>query len=169
MIAPGHAPFNKIQNLAELRKWRGTAVGPVVFTNGVFDILHPGHVHLLHQARSLGNSLIVGINSDSSVKLIGKGINRPVLGEWHRAAMVAAVGAVERVGLFDEPNPVVMIEALRPDIIVKGDDYTVATVAGADLVASWGGQVHIVPRLSGYSSTLVLENICAAIRRPQGQ
>lgn len=140
-----------------------------MFTNGVFDILHPGHVHLFHQARSLGAVLIVGINSDSSAKLLGKGINRPVLGEWHRAAMVAGVGAVERVGFFDEPDPVAMIEVLRPDVLVKGDDYSVDAIAGADLIASWGGKVHIVPRLSGYSTTMILERICAATGRPQGQ
>lgn len=164
-----HTPFSKIQELDDLCRWRGTVEGPVVFTNGVFDILHPGHLHLFHEARSLGVGLIVGVNSDVSARSLGKGIDRPVLDEWHRASMVAGVGAVDRVGLFDEPDPAAMIRALKPDVLVKGDDYSLYAIVGADLVASWGGRVQVVPRLSGYSTTKLLERICASTRRPKGQ
>ncbi|MGA0609283.1 adenylyltransferase/cytidyltransferase family protein [Caldimonas sp. KR1-144] len=126
---------------------------PLVFTNGVFDLLHAGHVHCLEAARSEGRSLVVGINSDASARRLGKGLGRPVHGERDRARVVAALQCVSAVLLFDEDTPAALIDALRPDVYVKGGDYLIERLPEAAQVAAWGGRTVIVPRLPGLSSS----------------
>ena len=136
-----------------------TLARPIVFTNGVFDILHPGHVSYLEQARTLGASLVVGLNSDRSVRLLGKGSDRPIVGERDRALMLAALESVSLVTTFDEATPLALIERLRPDVYVKGGDYDVETLAEAKLVASWGGTAKALPFLDGFSTTGFLARV----------
>jgi D-beta-D-heptose 7-phosphate kinase/D-beta-D-heptose 1-phosphate adenosyltransferase len=124
----------------------------VVFTNGCFDLLHIGHITLLEQARRFGDRLIVAINSDASVRGL-KGPKRPIVGEWERARVLAALAAVDAVVVFGEPTPLELIVATQPNVIVKGGDYGVETVVGANEVMSWGGQVKIVPTVEGYSTS----------------
>lgn len=127
----------------------------VVFTNGCFDILHAGHLHCLEAARRLGDLLVVGLNSDASVRL-NKGDSRPIIGEEHRAALLAALGCVDCVVLFDELTPEDLIRFLQPDVLVKGGDYDPATLAGADFVRGRGGQVVVIPLLEGLSTTAIV-------------
>lgn len=127
----------------------------VVFTNGCFDLLHVGHITLLEQAHRFGDRLIVAINSDASVSGL-KGLNRPIVGERERARVLAAMAAVDAVVVFDEPTPVELIVASRPDVLVKGGDYAVETIVGAQEVQSWGGQVKVVPIVEGYSTTQLI-------------
>jgi D-beta-D-heptose 7-phosphate kinase/D-beta-D-heptose 1-phosphate adenosyltransferase len=127
----------------------------VVFTNGCFDLLHIGHITLLEQARGFGDRLIVAINSDASVRGL-KGPSRPIVGERERARVLTALAAVDAVVVFGETTPVEVIVAARPDVIVKGGDYAVETVVGANEVQSWGGQVKIVPIVEGYSTTQLI-------------
>lgn len=141
--------------------WRASGE-KVVFTNGCFDLLHIGHVTLLEEARQAGDRLIVAINSDSSVKNL-KGPNRPVVGENERARILAAMSAVDAVVIFNESTPLAVIEAVRPDVIVKGGDYDEAAVVGAKEVRSWGGRVKIVPTVAGFSTT----NLIAKAALPQ--
>ncbi len=140
-------------------QWRRSAPAPVVFTNGVFDLLHAGHVALLEAARQLGGSLIVAINSDASARTLGKGPDRPWTSQHDRAGIVAALGAVDCVVLFDEPTPARVIALLQPDILVKGGDYQADQVVGADVVRQHGGRVVILPLLAGRSTTLLQERI----------
>jgi D-beta-D-heptose 7-phosphate kinase/D-beta-D-heptose 1-phosphate adenosyltransferase len=128
----------------------------VVFTNGCFDLLHIGHITVLEQARRFGDRLIVAINSDASVRAL-KGPSRPIVGERERGRVLAALAAVDAVVVFDEPTPLELILATRPDVIVKGGDYAVDTVVGASEVQSWGGQVKIVPIVQGFSTTGLIQ------------
>jgi D-beta-D-heptose 7-phosphate kinase/D-beta-D-heptose 1-phosphate adenosyltransferase len=128
----------------------------VVFTNGCFDLLHIGHITVLEQARRFGDRLIVAINSDASVRAL-KGPSRPIVGERERGRVLAALAAVDAVVVFDEPTPLEVIVATRPDVIVKGGDYGTETVVGAPEVQSWGGQVKIVPLVEGFSTTRLIE------------
>lgn len=128
----------------------------VVFTNGCFDLLHLGHITLLEDARREGDRLVVAINSDASVRGL-KGPARPIVSERERARILAALAAVDAVVVFDEPTPLKLIEALRPDVIVKGGDYSEETVVGAKEVRSWGGRVKIVPTVEGFSTTKLIE------------
>jgi D-beta-D-heptose 7-phosphate kinase/D-beta-D-heptose 1-phosphate adenosyltransferase len=128
----------------------------VVFTNGCFDLLHVGHITVLEQARRFGDRLIVAINSDASVRAL-KGPSRPIVGERERGRVLAALAAVDAVVVFDEPTPLELILAARPDVIVKGGDYAVDTVVGAREVQSWGGQVKIVPIVQGFSTTGLIQ------------
>ena len=139
---------------ARAHAWRH-AGQQITFTNGCFDILHIGHITLLESARREGDRLVVGINSDISVRGL-KGPNRPVVGERERAQILASLSAVDAVIIFDEPTPLCIIEALRPDVIVKGGDYSEETVVGAREVRSWGGRVKIVPTVEGFSTTGIL-------------
>jgi D-beta-D-heptose 7-phosphate kinase/D-beta-D-heptose 1-phosphate adenosyltransferase len=123
-----------------------------VFTNGCFDLIHPGHVALLRQAREQGHYLMVGINSDRSVREL-KGEGRPVQSEADRAEVLAAMRDVDGVVVFDEETPAKLIEALKPDVLVKGGDYTPDQVVGRDVVEKHGGRVHIVPLVAGKSSS----------------
>ncbi|HEY8062729.1 MAG TPA: adenylyltransferase/cytidyltransferase family protein [Gemmatimonadales bacterium] len=134
----------------------------MVFANGVFDLLHVGHVALLEQAAALGKSLVVAVNSDGSARLLGKGADRPLVPESDRVRLVAALGCVDCVVTFDEPTPIHAIEALAPDVLVKGGDYTVATIVGADLVRQRGGRVEIVPLVPEQSTTRLVERLRAS-------
>ena len=131
----------------------------VVFTNGCFDLLHPGHVAYLEEARSLGDALLVAVNTDASARRLQKGAGRPVNPETDRARMLAGLAAVDRVVLFDEDTPLEIITALQPDILVKGGDYRVEEVVGREIVLARGGQVRILPFQSGYSTSRLLERL----------
>ena len=137
--------------LVRVAEWRANG-DRIVFTNGCFDILHVGHITLLEQCRAFGDKVIIGVNSDASVKRL-KGPTRPVVGENERARVLAALGSTDAVVVFDEATPLELIRALRPDVLVKGGDYTSATIVGADDVSTWGGRVEIVPTVSGHSTT----------------
>jgi len=140
----------------------------IVFTNGCFDLLHPGHVYLLSKARELGDLLIVGLNSDDSVTRL-KGAGKPVLkAEW-RAMMLAALTAVDWVVFFNEDTPAALIEAISPHILVIGDDYTTEKVVGKDFVEAHGGKVVIVPLLPGFSSSAILSGDCHKAKKLMGE
>jgi D-beta-D-heptose 7-phosphate kinase/D-beta-D-heptose 1-phosphate adenosyltransferase len=128
----------------------------VVFTNGCFDLLHVGHIALLEQARRYGDRLIVAVNSDSSVRAL-KGPSRPIVGERERVGVLAALAAIDAVVVFSQPTPLELIQAVKPDVIVKGGDYRQDSVVGAKEVESWGGQVRIVPLVEGHSTTRLIE------------
>jgi D-beta-D-heptose 7-phosphate kinase/D-beta-D-heptose 1-phosphate adenosyltransferase len=130
----------------------------IVFTNGVFDLLHPGHVRYLQQARSLGDALIVGINSDRSVRAI-KGSTRPVTPEAERAEILAALSCVDAVVVFDEETPHAIVAALQPDVLVKGADWAADAIVGRDVVEARGGRVVRVPVEAGYSTSAILDRI----------
>jgi rfaE bifunctional protein nucleotidyltransferase chain/domain len=132
---------------------------PVVFTNGVFDVLHRGHVTYLAQARALGGSLVVGLNSDVSARRLGKGPDRPLNAEADRAILLAALESVSLVTLFDEDTPVQLLSELRPQIYVKGGDYDMRTLAETALVESWGGRSLAIPFVDGYSTTALVSRI----------
>jgi rfaE bifunctional protein nucleotidyltransferase chain/domain len=144
---------------AELLPRLAELPGPVVFTNGVFDILHRGHVTYLAQARALGRSLVLGLNSDVSARALGKAPGRPLNNEGDRACVLAALESVSLVTLFDEPTPVELMKLVRPDLYVKGGDYDIETLPETALVRSWGGQAHALPFLDGYSTTSLVERI----------
>ncbi len=149
----------KIRTRDAAAAWRRETGGTVVFTNGVFDLLHPGHVTLLERARSLGDALVVGINTQRSARRLAKGTGRPVVDEAARARLVAGLAAVDCVVLFDEDTPLALIEALEPDVLVKGGDYTRDTVVGADLVERRGGRVECLDLVPGFSSSDIVERI----------
>lgn len=132
---------------------------PLVFTNGVFDILHRGHASYLAQARALGASLVVGVNSDASVKMLGKGDDRPINTEADRQALLAALESVDMAVLFTEQTPVNLIAKIRPDIYVKGGDYEIDTLAETHLVKSWGGKAVAIPFIYERSTTSLLGKI----------
>ena len=134
--------------------------GKVVFTNGVFDLLHPGHVDVLTAARARGDALIVGVNSDASVVRL-KGAGRPVRNQAERGYVLAALEAVDLVVLFEQDTPLELVRLLRPDVIVKGGDYTVDSIVGASEVESWGGEVIVVPLTPGQSTTSIIEKLSA--------
>lgn len=149
----------KIRRLGEAARWRERQRGPVVFTNGVFDLLHVGHVALLEAARVEGEGLIVGVNSDASVERLRKGTDRPIVRERERARLLAALACVDCVVPFDDETPLALIEALRPDVLVKGADYALDAIVGADQVVAWGGRVVRVPLVPGYSTTELLARL----------
>jgi D-glycero-beta-D-manno-heptose 1-phosphate adenylyltransferase len=132
---------------------------PVIFTNGVFDVLHAGHVNYLEQARALGGSLVVAINTDASAKRLGKGPDRPLNNELDRAMVVAALQATSMVTWFDEDTPLELINELRPDVIVKGGDYDMRLLAETKLVESYGGKALALPFVKGYSTTALVSKI----------
>ena len=141
------------------REWRCRVRGPVVFTNGVFDLLHPGHVEVLLGARAEGSHLVVGLNSDASVRRLGKGPERPVRSEADRALVLASLEMVDAVVLFDQDTPLELVRRLEPDVIVKGGDYTPANVVGAADVTARGGRVVIIPVTPGHSTTSTIEKL----------
>jgi D-glycero-beta-D-manno-heptose 1-phosphate adenylyltransferase len=153
---------NKTMSLTGALTWRAQEAGPVVFTNGVFDLLHPGHVELLEAARREGSALIVGVNSDASVRQLGKGRDRPLNGEAARVRVLAGLAAVDCVVLFDEGTPLELIQQLAPDVLVKGADYVRSAIVGADLVESRGGRVVRVPLVSGFSTSAIVERLRAS-------
>jgi rfaE bifunctional protein nucleotidyltransferase chain/domain len=144
--------------VSEASRWRKTVAGRVVFTNGVFDLLHPGHVDVLVAARGLGDALIVGLNTDASVRRL-KGPDRPVRSEAERAYVLAALEAVDAVVLFDEDTPLDLVIALEPDVIAKGGDYTVDTIVGAREVKARGGEAVVIPLTPGQSTTSIIEKL----------
>ena len=131
----------------------------IVFTNGVFDILHPGHVRYLKDARGLGDLLIVGINSDRSVRTLGKAPDRPINPELERAEVLEALACVDAVVVFDEATPYEIISALQPDILVKGADWGEGNIVGRDVVEARGGKVVRMPLAQGYSTTAIINKI----------
>ena len=132
---------------------------PWVFTNGVFDVIHRGHVVYLAQARALGGSLIVALNTDASVRRLGKGDDRPLNQEADRAIVMASQESVSLVTWFDEDTPVELIGEIRPDILVKGGDYNMAVLPETALVESWGGHALALPFVAGYSTTALVRRI----------
>lgn len=135
----------------------------IVFTNGCFDLLHPGHVYTLVQARALGEILVVGLNSDASVKRL-KGSKRPILNQAERATMLAALEAVDYVTVFDEDTPRTLILHLRPEVLVKGGDWSAEAVVGKEEVETWGGEVVLIPYQEGTSTTSIIERVLTAYR-----
>jgi D-beta-D-heptose 7-phosphate kinase/D-beta-D-heptose 1-phosphate adenosyltransferase len=143
--------------IARAARWRSRGES-IVFTNGCFDLLHLGHITLLEDAHRMGDRLVIGLNSDASARRL-KGPTRPIVGENERARILAALASTDAVVIFEEDTPLATIEALRPDVLVKGGDYTEATVVGADLVRSWGGRVTIVPTVAGFSTTNIVRKM----------
>jgi rfaE bifunctional protein nucleotidyltransferase chain/domain len=138
--------------------------GRLVFTNGCFDIIHPGHVDYLERARSMGASLVVGLNSDASVRRL-KGELRPVNDQQSRARVLAALQCVDYVVIFDEDTPLELIRAVRPDVLVKGGDWSLERIVGREVVEHAGGEVCSIPLLDGHSTTATLERIVTTHRR----
>jgi D-beta-D-heptose 7-phosphate kinase/D-beta-D-heptose 1-phosphate adenosyltransferase len=145
--------------LVRLAEWRANG-DRIVFTNGCFDILHVGHITLLEQCREFGDKVVIGVNSDASVKGL-KGPTRPVVGERDRARVLAALGSTDAVIIFDEPTPADLIRQVRPDVLVKGGDYSASTIVGAEDVTAWGGRVEIVPTVIGVSTTNTIRKMTA--------
>lgn len=159
MTAAGSAA--KLRTLAGATTWRAAQRGLVVFTNGVFDLLHPGHVELLEAARREGDALVVGVNSDASARRLGKGSGRPVAGQEARARVLAGLAAVDCVVVFDQDTPLELIQTLAPDVLVKGADYERDRIVGADWVEAHGGRVVRVPVVAGFSTTALVERLRA--------
>ena len=154
-------PFDatrKVLTWDEARRWRSRMVGRVVFTNGVFDLLHPGHVDVLSGARRCGDALVVGVNGDASVRRL-KGPTRPVRSESERAYVLAALEAVDAVVVFAQDTPLELVRLLEPDVIVKGGDYTEASIVGAEDVRARGGDVVVIPLTPGQSTTSIIEKL----------
>jgi rfaE bifunctional protein nucleotidyltransferase chain/domain len=153
--------LDKISNLAALKpladSWKAEGT-KVVFTNGVFDLLHIGHITYLAKAAELGDKLVIGLNADSSVKRI-KGENRPVNNQGNRAALLASFFFIDAVVVFDEDTPLNLITALMPDILVKGADYEIENIVGAKEVVANGGEVRTITFVEGYSSTAIIQKI----------
>ena len=152
--------LSRPQLLALSHVWR-LKNSRIVFTNGCFDILHLGHVDYLERARALGDVLVLGLNSDASVRRLGKGSERPLQSEEARSRIMAALQFVDAVCIFDEDTPLDLILALRPDILVKGDDYRIAQIVGAQEVIAWGGSVQTIPLVQGHSTTHIVNKIKA--------
>jgi D-beta-D-heptose 7-phosphate kinase/D-beta-D-heptose 1-phosphate adenosyltransferase len=151
-------PAGKVLDWRAAERWRSERIGRVAFTNGVFDLLHPGHVDVLLGARRTGDHLIVAINSDASVKRL-KGPTRPVRTEAERAYVVAAFEMVDCVVMFEQDTPLELIELLRPDVLVKGGDYREETIVGASQVRGWGGDVRVIPLTPGQSTTNIIRTL----------
>jgi len=151
----------KLKSLGELAAIAAAAHAKgqtVVFTNGCFDLLHRGHVHMLRQAKAAGDLLIVALNSDRSVKKI-KAPQRPILPETDRVELIAAMEMVDYVILFDDPEPYQLIVAIKPQVLVKGGDWSSDKIVGADIVEAAGGRVTLIPYLKGFSTTEIIERI----------
>lgn len=152
----------KLCAASDLAARAATLARPLVFTNGVFDILHRGHVTYLAQARALGMSLVVGVNADASVRRLGKGPDRPINNETDRMAVLAALGAVDLVCAFTADTPIELILACRPEVLVKGGDWAPDAIVGAQEVRAWGGAVHAVAFAHERSTTATLSRIRAS-------
>ena len=151
------SPSSKVLSRSRLLEQYGPGRSKrVVFTNGCFEILHAGHVTYLDRARSLGDALLVGVNTDASARRLGKGAGRPIVGETDRALLVAALEAVDAVCLFDEDTPAELIAAIVPDVLVKGSDWTLEGVVGREVVESAGGRVELIPIVPDRSTTELL-------------
>lgn len=147
--------LSEVAEIAAQARQKGQSV---VFTNGCFDLLHRGHVHILREARASGDLLIVGINSDTSVRSI-KGPLRPILPQSDRIELIAAMEMVDYVVLFDEPDPYRVIAAIKPNVLAKGGDWSAEKIVGADIVEQNGGRVAVIPYLPGFSTTEIIERI----------
>ncbi|MFZ2652893.1 MAG: D-glycero-beta-D-manno-heptose 1-phosphate adenylyltransferase [Burkholderiaceae bacterium] len=153
--------LEKLCPRSDLARRVGALRQPIVFTNGVFDILHRGHVIYLEQARALGGSLVVGMNSDASARRLGKGPQRPLNTQADRACVLAALASVSLVTLFDEATPVELLKLVRPQLYVKGGDYDVETLEETRWVRSWGGQARALDFVDGYSTSELVARIRA--------
>ena len=151
--------IDKLCAPAELDRRLAGLARPLVFTNGVFDILHRGHVSYLAEARALGASLVLGLNSDASARQLGKGPDRPLNAEADRACVLAALESVSLVVLFDEPTPVELLKRVRPDVYVKGGDYDIEALEETRWVRSWGGEARALPFVDGSSTTSLVRRI----------
>ena len=149
----------KVRSREDAIRWRQTQPGLVVFTNGVFDLLHVGHVSLLETARAQGAALIVGVNSDASVRRLGKDADRPLIPVEERARLLAALASVDCVVVFDEDTPLALIRALTPDVLVKGADYEKSQIVGGTDVEAWGGRVVSVPLVPNQSTTSLIQRL----------
>ena len=152
----------KIASLAEaieIRKNWKTTGDKVVFTNGCFDILHLGHIDYLEKSSEFGTKMIVAVNSDASVRTLEKGVERPINSEYARARLIAALGFVSLVIIFGESTPLELIQALNPDVLVKGDDYTIETIIGAKEVLAAGGEVKTIALVPDYSTTKIIQKL----------
>lgn len=152
-------PLDKIMTWDRAREWRRGVHGRVVFTNGVFDLLHPGHIDLLLGARAHGDALIVSVNSDDSVRRLNKGPGRPIRSAPERCVVLAALEMVDAVVVFEQDTPLELINALQPDVLVKGGDYDESTIVGAREVRGWGGDVVVIPLTPGHSTTSTVERL----------
>jgi D-beta-D-heptose 7-phosphate kinase/D-beta-D-heptose 1-phosphate adenosyltransferase len=152
---------SKIRGPDDAARWRAAQPGRIAFTNGVFDLLHVGHVSLLEAARAAADALVVGVNSDASARRLGKGPDRPLVPAAERARLIAALACVDCVVLFDEDTPRELIRRLRPDVLVKGADYQREQIVGGDDVEGWGGRVVRVPLVEGKSTTALLARLRA--------
>ena len=161
----GRKVFERAELATKVKRWRAAGLR-VVFTNGCFDLLHAGHLSLLHQAAACGDKLVLAVNSDTSVQRL-KGPDRPVIPQHERAAMLAALSCVDAVTLFDEDTPLQTIEALGPDVLVKGQDYRIEQVVGRDAVETAGGQIILVPLLAEKSTTALIDRIAQRNRRTE--
>jgi D-beta-D-heptose 7-phosphate kinase/D-beta-D-heptose 1-phosphate adenosyltransferase len=157
-VSDASDPADKIMGWDAAGNWRAGVSGRVSFTNGVFDLLHPGHIDVLLGARRAGDALMVAINSDDSVSRL-KGPARPVRSQAERAYVLSALQMVDAVVVFEQDTPAELIRLLRPDVLVKGGDYAADHIAGADDVRSWGGHVVIVPLTPGQSTTSIIERL----------
>ena len=157
MSTPGF--LNKLASASEATARIARLPKPVVFTNGVFDVLHRGHVTYLEQARALGGSLVVALNTDASAKRLGKGDDRPLNNELDRAVVIAALASVSLVTWFDENTPLELIGVLKPDVLVKGGDYDMRKLAETAVVESYGGRALAIPFVDGYSTTALVQKI----------
>ena len=151
-------PVTKVMTWSNAQSWRDRLTGRLVFTNGVFDLLHPGHVDVLVGARRCGDALVVGVNSDASVKRL-KGPDRPIRNEAERSYVVAALESVDAVVLFEQDTPLELNRHLRPNVLVKGGDYTRERIVGADDVAAWGGRIEVIPLTPGQSTTAIIARL----------
>jgi rfaE bifunctional protein nucleotidyltransferase chain/domain len=162
---PGN-PYSCIYSLQELitirKNWTKSG-DRIVFTNGVFDLIHPGHILYLEEAAQLGTKLIIGLNSDSSAKTLNKGDHRPINDEIARAIVISALKSVDAVVLFDKSTPISLIEAIKPDTLVKGGDYSIDQIVGADIVIANGGQVKTLQFVEDYSTTAIEQKIQLAL------
>ena len=147
--------LNQLQHL--IYRWRVLSK-KIVFTNGCFDILHLGHIDYLAKASDLGDILVLGVNSDASTRGL-KGPNRPINNEEQRSVLLASLHFMDAVIIFDDPTPIELIKIVRPDVLVKGSDYNLSNIVGADIVQSYGGQVKTIDFLPGYSTTMIEEKI----------
>ena len=151
--------LDKLCTADQLAERLSALARPVVFTNGVFDILHRGHVSYLAQARALGASLVIGLNSDASARGLGKGPDRPLNNEVDRACVLAALESVSLVTLFDEPTPVALLQRVRPQLYVKGGDYDIEALDETKWVRRWGGDARALAFVDGYSTTALVKRI----------
>lgn len=152
-----HKIFDLDSLIKQVSTWKFQGL-EVVFTNGCFDLLHPGHIQLLNEARQFGSKLVVGMNSDSSVKRL-KGDNRPIVNEEGRMLSLSSLESVDAVVVFDEDTPLKLIEAIIPDVLVKGSDYQKSNIVGAEIVEEHGGKVELINLVPGYSTSKIINKI----------